>query len=182
MRNSFGGLIDVRACRPWTIAAKWHLSAVVVILSCQRADQRHRARSKTRILTAINGRLACCSAKTSSHPSRNRLANLYEVLRKGNSFVVALRYHSHLILELPSMRLIPVVIAVTVALLCTHHASAFSMDSSGPAASDGSSGYTDPDEMLGGKDDAEHSLGYDPNSRCRTQRAHVVDIIECART
>ena len=72
------------------------------------------------------------------------------------------------------MRLIPVVIAVTAALLCAHHASAFSMDSSGGAASDGSSGYTDPDEMLGGKDDAEHGLGYDPSSHHTKQPAQEI--------
>jgi hypothetical protein len=66
------------------------------------------------------------------------------------------------------MRLVSVVTAVAAFLLCTHHASAFSLDSSTDAAPDGSSRYVDPDEqirsMLGGKDDVGDHLGYDPNS------------------
>ena len=66
------------------------------------------------------------------------------------------------------MRLVFVATAVAVLLLCTHHASAFSMDSSSGTAADGSSRYVDPDEqirsMLGGKGDDSHDLGYDANS------------------
>jgi hypothetical protein len=66
------------------------------------------------------------------------------------------------------MRLVSVVTAVAAVLLCTHHASAFSMNSSTDAAPDGASRYVDPDEqvrsMLGGKDDASDHLGYDANS------------------
>ena len=64
------------------------------------------------------------------------------------------------------MRLVFVVTAAL--LLCSHQASAFSMDSSGGTAPDGSSRYVDPDEqirsMLGGKGDDSHDLGYDVNS------------------
>jgi len=67
------------------------------------------------------------------------------------------------------MRLVFVVTAAAALLLCAHHASAFSMDSSAGTAADGSSNYADPDEqirsMLGGKDDDSHQLGYDANSR-----------------
>jgi hypothetical protein len=72
------------------------------------------------------------------------------------------------------MRLVPVVTAVAAILLCTHHASAFSMDSSSGTASDGSPGYVDPDAMLGGKDDADHGLGYNTNSHHRTQPAQEI--------
>ena len=65
------------------------------------------------------------------------------------------------------MRLVSVVTAVAAVLLCTHHASAFSMNSSTDTAPDSSS-LVDPDEqvrsMTGGKDvDSDH-LGYDANS------------------
>ena len=73
------------------------------------------------------------------------------------------------------MRLVSVMTAVAVLLLCTHHVSAFSMNSSTGTASAGSSGYVDPDEqirsMLGGKDDDSHDLGYNPNSHHRRQPA-----------
>jgi hypothetical protein len=76
------------------------------------------------------------------------------------------------------MRLVSVVIAVAAVLLCTHHVSAFSMDSSSGTASDGSSQYVDPDEqirsMLGGKDDDSHDLGYDANSHHRRQPAQEI--------
>jgi hypothetical protein len=72
------------------------------------------------------------------------------------------------------MRLVLVVTAVATVLLCTHHASAFSTDSSSGTASDGSPGYVDPDAMLGGKDDAEHDLGYDTNSHHRKQPAQEI--------
>lgn len=66
------------------------------------------------------------------------------------------------------MRLTFVVTAMAALLFCTHHASAFSMDSSTGTAADGSSRYADPDDqirsMLGGKDDESHDLGYDANS------------------
>ncbi|MDE2061633.1 MAG: hypothetical protein KGJ00_04425 [Bradyrhizobium sp.] len=67
------------------------------------------------------------------------------------------------------MRLVFVVTAAAALLFCTHHASAFSMDSSSGTAADSSSGYADPDEqirsMAGGKDDESNDLGYDASSR-----------------
>jgi hypothetical protein len=76
------------------------------------------------------------------------------------------------------MRLVSVVTAVAALLLCTHHASAFSMDSSSGTTSDGSSRYVDPDEqirsMLGGKDDDSHDLGYNANSHHRRQPAQEI--------
>jgi hypothetical protein len=76
------------------------------------------------------------------------------------------------------MRLVSVVTAVAAVLLCTHGASAFSMDSSSGTASDGSSRYVDPDEqirsMLGGKDDDRHDLGYNANSHHRRQPAQEI--------
>jgi hypothetical protein len=66
------------------------------------------------------------------------------------------------------MRLVVVVTAAVALLFCTHHASAFSTDSSSGTAADGSSRYADPDEqiraMAGGKDDESNDLGYDANS------------------
>ena len=76
------------------------------------------------------------------------------------------------------MRLLPVVTAVAAVLLCTHHASAFSTDSSSGTAPDGSSRYVDPDEqirsMLGGKDDDSNDLGYDANSHHRKRPAQEI--------
>jgi hypothetical protein len=76
------------------------------------------------------------------------------------------------------MRLVSVVTAVAALLLCTHHASAFSMDSSAGTAPDGSSRYVDPDEqvrsMLGGKDDDSNDLGYDANSHHRKRPAQEI--------
>jgi hypothetical protein len=76
------------------------------------------------------------------------------------------------------MRFVSVVTAVAALLLCTHHASAFSMNSSTDTASDGSSGYVDPDEqirsMTGGKDDANGGLGYDANSHQRKRPAQEI--------
>ncbi|HTO66478.1 MAG TPA: hypothetical protein VMM15_35090 [Bradyrhizobium sp.] len=76
------------------------------------------------------------------------------------------------------MRLVSVVTAVAALLLCTHHASAFSMDSSTGSAPDGSSRYVDPDEqvrsMLGGKDDDSNDLGYDANSHHRKRPAQEI--------
>ena len=76
------------------------------------------------------------------------------------------------------MRLVSVVIAVAAVLLWTHHASAFSMDSSSGTAPDGSPRYVDPDEqtrsMLGGKDDDSHDLGYNANSHHRRQPAQEI--------
>ena len=76
------------------------------------------------------------------------------------------------------MRLVSVVTAVAAVLLCTHHASAFSMDSSSGTAPDGSSRYVDPDEqirsMLGGKDDDSHDLGYDANSHHKKRPAQEI--------
>ena len=76
------------------------------------------------------------------------------------------------------MRILPVVTAVAVMLLCTHHASAFSIDSSSGTAPDGSSRYVDPDDqihsMFGGKDDDSHGSGYDANSRHRRHPAQEI--------
>lgn len=76
------------------------------------------------------------------------------------------------------MRLVFVVTAMSALLLCTHYASAFSMDSSTGAGPDGSSRYVDPDEqiraMLGGKDDDSHDLGYDANSHRLKQPAQEI--------
>ena len=76
------------------------------------------------------------------------------------------------------MRLVSVVTAVAAVLLCTHHASAFSMDSSSGTAPDGSSRYVDPDEqirsMLGGKDDDSDDLGYDANSHHKKRPAQEI--------
>ena len=76
------------------------------------------------------------------------------------------------------MRFVSVVTAVAAVLLCTHHASAFSMDSSSGTAPDGSSRYVDPDEqirsMLDGKDDDSHDLGYNANSHHRRQPAQEI--------
>jgi hypothetical protein len=76
------------------------------------------------------------------------------------------------------MRLVSVVTAVAALLLCTHHASAFSLDSSTGTVPDGSSRYVDPDEqirsMLGGKDDDNHDLGYDANSHHRKRPAQEI--------
>jgi hypothetical protein len=76
------------------------------------------------------------------------------------------------------MRLVSVVTAVATLLLCTQHASAFSMGSSTDTASDGSSGYVDPDEqirsMTGGKDDAGDNLGYDVNAHHRKRPAQEI--------
>lgn len=76
------------------------------------------------------------------------------------------------------MRLVSVVTVVAAVLLCTHHASAFSMDSSSGTAPDGSSRYVDPDEqirsMLGGKDDDSHDLGHNANSHPRRQPAQEI--------
>jgi hypothetical protein len=76
------------------------------------------------------------------------------------------------------MRFVSVVTAVAAVLLCTQHASAFSMDSSSGTAPDGSSRYVDPDEqirsMLGGKDDDSHDLGYNANSHHRRQPAQEI--------
>ena len=76
------------------------------------------------------------------------------------------------------MRLVSVVTAVAALLLCTHHASAFSMDSSTGTAPGGSSRYVDPDEqirsMLGGRDDASDGPGYDANSHQRKQPAQEI--------
>jgi hypothetical protein len=76
------------------------------------------------------------------------------------------------------MRLVLVVTAVAAVLLCTHHASAFSMDSSSGTASDGSSGYVDPDDqirsMWGGKDDDSQGVGNNANSRHSKQPAQEI--------
>jgi len=76
------------------------------------------------------------------------------------------------------MRLVSVVTAVAALLLCTHHASAFSTNSSTDTGSDGSSHYVDPDEqirsMLGGKDDDSDRLGYDVNSQHRKRPAQEI--------
>jgi hypothetical protein len=76
------------------------------------------------------------------------------------------------------MRLVSLAAAVAALLLCTHHASAFSMNSSSDATPDGSSHYVDPDEqirsMLGGKDDDSDHLGYDANSHRRRQPAQEI--------
>jgi hypothetical protein len=76
------------------------------------------------------------------------------------------------------MRLIPVVIAVAAMLLCTQHASAFSMDSSSGTSADGSPRYVDPDDQihsaLGIKDDDSHDGGYDANSVRRRQPAQEI--------
>jgi hypothetical protein len=66
------------------------------------------------------------------------------------------------------MRLVPVVTAVAAVLLCTHHATAFSVDSSSGTNPDGSARYADPDDqihsMLGSKGGDSQNLGYDANS------------------
>jgi hypothetical protein len=76
------------------------------------------------------------------------------------------------------MRLVSVVTAVAALLLCTQHASAFSMNSSTDTAPGASSGYVDPDEqirsMLGGKDDVSDDLGYDVNSHHRKRPAQEI--------
>lgn len=76
------------------------------------------------------------------------------------------------------MRLVSVVTAVAVVLFCTHHASAFSTDSSGGTSADGSARYADPDDqvrsMLGGKDDDSHGAAYDANSHRRRQPAQEI--------
>ena len=76
------------------------------------------------------------------------------------------------------MRLVSVMTAVAVLLLCTHHASAFSMNSSTDTGPSGSSGYVDPDEqirsMVGGKEDVSDDLGYDANSHHRKRPAQEI--------
>ncbi len=76
------------------------------------------------------------------------------------------------------MRIVFIVTAAAALLLCTHYASAFSMDSSTGTAPDGSSLYVDPDEqirsMLGGKDDDSNDLGYDANSHHRKRPAQEI--------
>ncbi|MDE1935839.1 MAG: hypothetical protein KGI34_17740 [Bradyrhizobium sp.] len=76
------------------------------------------------------------------------------------------------------MRLVFVTAAMAVMLLCMHHASAFSTDSSFGTAADGSSNYADPDEqirsMWGGKDDDNHDLGYDAKSHRMKQPAQEI--------
>jgi hypothetical protein len=76
------------------------------------------------------------------------------------------------------MRLIPVVTAVAAVLLCTHHASAFSIDSSSGTNFDGSPRYVDPDDqirsMLGGKSGDSQVLGYDANSDHRKPSAQEI--------
>lgn len=75
------------------------------------------------------------------------------------------------------MRLVSVVTAVAALMLCTHHASAFSMNSSTDTAAGGSS-LVDPDEqvrsMLGGKDVDSDQLGYDANSHHGKQPAQEI--------
>jgi hypothetical protein len=76
------------------------------------------------------------------------------------------------------MRLVFVVTAAAALLLCTPHASAFSMDSSGGTTADGSSRYADPDEqvrsMLGGKDDDSNDVRSDANSHRGKQPAQEI--------
>jgi hypothetical protein len=76
------------------------------------------------------------------------------------------------------MRFVSVVTAVAALLLCTHHASAFSMNSSTDTGSGGSSGYVDPDEqirsMVGGEDDVSNNLGYDANLHHRKRPAQEI--------
>jgi hypothetical protein len=76
------------------------------------------------------------------------------------------------------MRLLPVVTAVAAVLLCTHHASAFSIDASSGTNFDGSSRYVDPDDqirsMLGSKGGDSQDLGYDANSDHRKPSAQDI--------
>jgi len=76
------------------------------------------------------------------------------------------------------MRLVSLVTAVAALLLCTHHASAFSMNSSTDTGSGSSSGYVDPDEqirsMVGGEDDVGDNLGYDANLHHRKRPAQEI--------
>jgi hypothetical protein len=62
--------------------------------------------------------------------------------------------------------------------LCTHQASAFSIDPASGTNSDGSSRYVDPDaqihSLLGGKGGEDQNLGYDRNSDHRKLSAPAI--------
>jgi hypothetical protein len=101
------------------------------------------------------------------------------MLRKGNGFaVVHARKENAASFGATSMRLVLVATAVVALLFCTHHASAFSMDSSSGTSADGSPRYVDPDDQIrsivGGKDDDSHDLGYDANARHPRQPAQEI--------
>jgi hypothetical protein len=76
------------------------------------------------------------------------------------------------------MRLVPIVTAVAAILLCTQHASAFSMDSSSGTSADGSPRYVDPDDQvrstLGIKDDDSQGVGGGAKSVRRRQPAQEI--------